>query len=98
MRFHNGSQVEYEDCAKCDGEGVLPPVLRHAATIVDERPCPSCGGEKVKVLVTRPHGGTARYRLDDDGEMHRAYAMALNGPAPKPQPQSKRDFGDDPPF
>lgn len=98
MRFHNGSQVEYEDCKKCRGEGVLPPVLRHGATIVDEKPCPSCGGEKVKVLVTRPHGGASRYRLDVDGEMHRAYVMALNGPAPKQQPSGDGSKYGDCPF
>lgn len=81
VRFKNGSLVEFEDCRTCDGEGALPAVVVNGAQISDPRECPTCGGEKVRLLVTRPAGGVARYRLDT--ELRSAYAMALRGPQPK---------------
>jgi hypothetical protein len=80
VRFQNGSLVEYEDCTFCDGRGQKITEI-HGETY--ERDCAACGTEGVRLLVTRPHGGRSRFRLDD-AEMRRAYSMALNGPAPKP--------------
>lgn len=98
VRFNTGRTVEFEDCDRCGGTGKLAPVMRHSSVIVDERPCDRCGGEGRRLLVIGLANGRSRYRLDMDGEVERAYKMALFGPAPIPQPESKRDFGDDPPF
>lgn len=84
MRFHNGSLVEYEDCPRCGGEGRVeqPGRLKHED--IEWQTCPRCGGEKVRLRVERPAGGVARYRLDQPGEVERAYRMALDGPTPRP--------------
>lgn len=99
MRFNNGSQVEYEDCAKCRGEGRLPvPDYpgQDPADVTESKQCESCLGEKVKLMVTRPAGGVSREKLDDGG-LRRAYAMALDGPLPKQQPSGDpAKFGDCP--
>lgn len=53
---------------------------------------------KVILLVVRPAGGMATYD-DGDSGLRRAYAMALDGPTPKPQPSGDPAmFGDDPPW
>lgn len=97
VRFKNGSQVEYEDCERCRGEGKLPPVRVNSAEVAPAKTCPTCGGEKVRVLVTRPAGGVARYRLDT--ELVSAYAMALRGPQPRQQPSGDGSkFGDEVPW
>lgn len=101
VRFHNGSQVEYEDCTKCAGRGQVPVPSKFGWDPPDEvakmEACPTCGGEKVRLLVTRPAGGVARYRLDR--ELHAAYAMAFRGPAPREQPTGDpAKYGDDPPW
>jgi hypothetical protein len=54
--------------------------------------------QKFHLRVIRPAGGIARYP-DDDSGLRAAYAMALNGPAPKAQPSGDGSkLGDDPPF
>lgn len=87
VRFNAGSQIEYEDCRRCGGAGILP-VFDYPGQVPEKanksKGCPTCGGEKVRLLVTRPAGGVGRYRLDR--EMRAAYEMALYGPAPVPQP------------
>lgn len=51
-----------------------------------------------RIEVERPAGGVARY-LDDDAGLRNAYAMALYGPTPRPQPSGDPAmFGDDPPW
>lgn len=103
VRFRNGSQVEYEDCERCRGNGTLPPVVVNSAEVAPAKVCPTCGGEKVRLLVTRPAGGIARYRLDT--ELRSAYAMALRGPQPKPgitgrfpSAEAAAKFGDEAPW
>lgn len=100
VRFHNGSQVEYEDCERCEGRGeVLPPPepSRDPEETVEKKPCPTCGGQKVRLLVTRASGGVSRYRLDT--EIRSAYSMALHGPRPKEQPRGNGErFGEDAPW
>jgi hypothetical protein len=56
--------------------------------------------EEVHFLVTRPADGIARYNDDEEGTgLRNAYAMALDGPTPKPQPSGDPAmFGDDPPW
>jgi len=98
VRFNIGRTIEYIDCPSCEGSRKTAPVTKHSAVIVAEKPCERCGGKGRMLLVTGLAGGTSRYRLDMPGEVDRAYAMALNGPAPKPQPKSDKDFGDDPPW
>lgn len=96
VRFDNDSQVEYEDCPRCKGHGrLLDPAYpgQPREAITETKPCPRCKGRKVRLLVTRPAGGKARYRLDT--EIRRAYDMALHGPPRRPQPPS-RDYGDCP--
>jgi hypothetical protein len=100
VRFNTGRTVEYLDCPTCEGTGKLAPVMKHSSTIVAERTCNRCGGEKVLLLVVGLAGGTSRYRLDDPGDVERAYKMALYGPAPKAQPPRApaKPGDDDPPF
>ncbi len=97
VKFKNGSQIEYQDCETCEATGELAPTKVHGAVVADPKPCPTCGGEKVRVLVTRPAGGVARYRLDT--ELRSAYAMALRGPEPRKQPPGDPTlFGGDAPW
>lgn len=51
--------------------------------------------EVIHLRVTRPAGGVAFY---GPGEMTSAYRMALDGPKPKEQPTSDKDFGEDAPW
>lgn len=54
------------------------------------------GEQIVHFVVSRISGGVARFA---GSEIDRAYAMALDGPTPKPQPSGDATrFGDDPPF
>jgi len=101
VRLKTGRVVAFVDCPDCEGSGRVPEPdypLQPPETVTRSKPCERCGGTKVRVLVHGTAGGLSRYRLDDAGDFERAYKMALFGPAPIPQPQSKRDFGDDPPF
>lgn len=97
VRFKNGSTVELQTCENCAGTGRKAAVFINEAQIAASKPCPTCGGEKLRLLVIRPAGGVARYRLDT--ELRSAYAMALRGPQPKRQPTGDGSrFGDDPPW
>lgn len=51
----------------------------------------------VKIVVERPGGGISTY---PENELGAAYAMALHGPVPRPQPEGDTAamFGDAPPF
>jgi hypothetical protein len=95
--FKNGSRVKREICPGCGGAGEEP-----IGTMEGDVPwkCPTCDGEPVGFRVTRPAGGIARYHDDEEGTgLRNAYAMALDGPTPKPQPSGDPAmFGDDPPW
>lgn len=97
VRFRNGSQIEYEDCERCEGRGEVAKGGRLPHEDPEYTTCSACGGEQVRLLVTRPAGGVAPYRLDT--EIRAAYSMALNGPPPAEQPPGDpAEYGDDPPW
>lgn len=102
VRFKNGSQIEYEDCKPCEGTGFKIVAPGTYGGPLEPTKCSTCGGEKVRLLVERPAGGVARYRLDT--ELKAAYAMALRGPQPKKgivgrlEEDSAERWGDEPPW
>lgn len=90
--------VEYEGCPGCESTGEVPDLdypLQDPAEATKRKTCGRCKGERFRLLVTRPAGGTARFALHDPGDVERAYKMALHGPVPVPQPPTK-DFGEVP--
>jgi hypothetical protein len=101
VTFHTGRTAELEDCPECGGRGRVPEPdypLQPPESVTRSKACPRCEGAKFRIVVTGTANGRSWYRLDDGPGLERAYKMALFGPAPIPQPTSKRDFGDDPPF
>lgn len=94
--FRSGSVVEFEFCPGCGGTGQRPEPdfpLQDPAQATKSRSCEKCLGRKYRLLVTRPAGGQARFRLDHPGDVERAYRMALEGPERVPQPKSDKDWG-----
>lgn len=94
--LESGGEVLFKNGSKVEREVDFIPVP-DAEPGADGEPATA---EEVHFVVTRPAGGIARYNDDeDDSGLRNAYAMALDGPTPKPQPSGDAAmFGDDPPW